>query len=102
MPASSAAPTRVEAALRLRDHAAMAAQPAAPVRPQPGDVLVSRSSGKLAHEVSIVPNVPDAGWSNHDAAVEKARERARELAVDAWLTEDGIHFMRLASFRPQR
>jgi len=67
--------------------------------PQPGDVLVSRPAAAVEHEISIVSQPKRLVCARHDVAVEKGRQLAAELHVDAWLTEDHIHFLRLASFR---
>ena len=69
------------------------------MHPQTGDILVSRSSGNIEHQVSIVPDAPFESCPTHTCAVDKASALARERGVDAWLTEDLIHFMRLASYR---
>ena len=67
--------------------------------PQTGDVLVSKSSARVEHDVSIVPAEPVLVCPTHDTAVEKARELARDRRVDAWLTEDHVHFLKLATYR---
>ena len=69
------------------------------MHPQTGDILVSRSSGNIEHQISVVPDAPLESCPTHTCAVDKASALARERRVDAWLTEDLIHFMRLASFR---
>lgn len=69
------------------------------MRPQNGDILVSKDSARVEHEVSIVPAATASVCPNHDAAVRQARELAKERCVDAWLTEDHIHFVRVASHR---
>lgn len=67
--------------------------------PQNGDVLVSNPTATIAHDVSIVPAPPDIECRNHDAAVAKACELAKERGVDVWLTGDHIHFLKIASYR---
>jgi hypothetical protein len=67
--------------------------------PQPGDILVSRSSGTLEHQVTTVPDTEEAVCDSHDAAVARACALAAERRVDAWLTEDLTHFLRLAAHR---
>ena len=67
--------------------------------PQHGDVLVSNPTATIEHDVSIVPSPPDTVCPNHDAAVTKAHEVAKSRQVDVWLTEDHIHFMKIASYR---
>ena len=66
---------------------------------QPGDVLVSHSTAVREHEISIVPNVPHANAPTHDAAVGDARAEADAAGVDAWLTEDQTHVVKIASNR---
>jgi hypothetical protein len=72
------------------------------MHPQPGDVLVSRSSGNVEHQISVVPDPPRETCPTHTCAVDRANTLARERGVDAWLTEDLIHFMRLVSCRTDR
>ena len=67
--------------------------------PQPGDVLVSKSTATLAHDVSIVPAPADVVCPTHDTAIARAHELAKDRQVDLWLTEDHIHFMKMASYR---
>jgi hypothetical protein len=67
--------------------------------PQNGDVLVSNPTATIAHDVSIVPAAPAIVCPNHDTAVAKACELAKERGVDAWLTEDHTHFLKIASYR---
>ena len=62
-----------------------------------GDVLVSRSTAVVEHEISIVPNPPHATAATHDAAVSDGRAEAEALGVDAWLTEDQTHVVKIAS-----
>jgi hypothetical protein len=37
-----------------------------------------------------------------NSAVTTGLDLAQQLGVDLWLTEDHIHFLRLATFRPRR
>lgn len=67
--------------------------------PGQGDVLVSNPTATIEHEISIVPEQPHIVCPTHDTAVAKACELAEALQVDAWLTEDHTHFMRIASCR---
>ena len=67
---------------------------------QPGDVLVSRPTAVREHEISIVPNTPHAVSPTRDAAVSDARSEADASGVDAWLTEDQTHVVKIASNRP--
>lgn len=66
---------------------------------QDGDVLVSNPSATIEHRVSIVGDSTVHTCPNHDAAVTKARELAKDRHVDVWLTEDHTHFMKVASYR---
>jgi hypothetical protein len=66
---------------------------------QTGDVLVSHSTAVREHEMSIVPNAPHAISPTHDAAVSDGRSEADAIGVDAWLTEDQTHVVKIASNR---
>ena len=66
---------------------------------KPGDVLVSHPTAVREHEISIVPNAPHAISSTHDAAVADGRSEADAKGVDAWLTEDQTHVVKIASHR---
>ena len=66
---------------------------------QPGDVLVSHPTATREHEISIVPNAPHATSPTHDAAVSDGRSEADAKGVDAWLTEDHTHVVKIASHR---
>ena len=68
------------------------------ILPQPGDVLVANLSATTEYDVSIVPG-PMFLCGTHQVATAKACDLAHQLRVDAWLTEDRTHFMRLASHR---
>ena len=67
--------------------------------PQDGDVLVARASATGQYSVAIVPEKPHLSYERRLRAVEGARVLAHDRTVDAWLTEDLIHFMRMAHFR---
>ena len=67
--------------------------------PQVGDVLASNTTATVDYVLSIVPLQGSAVCPNHDAAVAEACVLASERRVDAWLTEDHIHFLRIASYR---
>lgn len=67
---------------------------------QEGDVLVAHPSAVREHDISIVPEKPHATVATHHEAVVQATAKAQELAVDAWLTEDRIHVIKLATHRP--
>jgi hypothetical protein len=66
---------------------------------QSGDVLVSHPTAVREHEISIVPNAPHAISPTHDAAVSDGRSEADATGVDAWLTEDQTHVVKIASYR---
>jgi hypothetical protein len=66
---------------------------------QSGDVLVSHSTAVCEHEISVVPNAPHATSPTHDLAVSEGRSEADALDVDAWLTEDQTHVLKIASNR---
>jgi hypothetical protein len=67
--------------------------------PKPGDVLVSNARATVEHDICVVPAPAHIVCPNHDTAVKRAHELARERQVDLWLTEDQTHFLRLASYR---
>jgi len=66
---------------------------------QSGDVLVSHPTAVREHQISIVPDPPHARSPTHDAAVSDARSEADAIGVDAWLTEDQTHVVKIASNR---
>jgi hypothetical protein len=68
---------------------------------QSGDVLVSHSTAVREHEISIVSESPHAISPTHDAAVSDGRSEADARGVDAWLTEDQTHVVKIASHRTQ-
>jgi hypothetical protein len=65
----------------------------------PGDVLVSHPTAVRQHEISIVPNAPHATAPTHDAAVNDGVSAADAAGVDAWLTEDQTHVVKIACNR---
>ena len=67
---------------------------------KPGDVLVSHPTAVREHKISVIPNAPHAMSPTHDAAVSDGRSEADAKGVDAWLTEDHIHVVKIASHRP--
>lgn len=73
--------------------------PAALSNLQPGDVLVSHTSAVRDHDISIVPNASHATSATHDAAVSDGCSEADARGVDAWLTEDQTHVVKIASHR---
>jgi len=64
-----------------------------------GDVLVSHPTAVREHEISVIPNAPHAMSPTHDEAVSDGRSEADALGVDAWLTEDHTHVVKIASNR---
>jgi hypothetical protein len=64
-----------------------------------GDVLVSHPTAVREHEISVIPNAPHAVSPTHDAAVSDGRSEAEAMGVDAWLTEDQTHVVKIASHR---
>jgi hypothetical protein len=66
---------------------------------KPGDVLVSHSTAVREHEISVIPNAPHATSPTHDAAVGDGQTEADAKGVDAWLTEDHTHVVKIASHR---
>lgn len=66
---------------------------------KPGDVLVSHSSAVREHEISVIPNAAHATSPTHDAAVSDGCSEADAMRVDAWLTEDKTHVVKIASHR---
>ncbi len=66
---------------------------------KPGDVLVSHPTAVREHEISVVPDAPHAITLTHNAAVSNGRSEADARGVDAWLTEDHTHVVKIASHR---
>lgn len=64
-----------------------------------GDVLVSHSTAVREHEISVIPNPPHAISPTHDAAISAGRSEADAMGVDAWLTEDQTHVVKIVSNR---
>src|SRR6476661_10653738 len=64
-----------------------------------GDVLVSHPTAVREHEISVIPNAPHAMSPTRDEAVSDGRSEADVLGVDAWLTEDHTHVVKIASHR---
>jgi hypothetical protein len=64
-----------------------------------GDVLVSHSTAVREHEISVIPNPPHAISPTHDAAISAGRSEADAMGVDAWLTEDQTHVVKIVSHR---
>jgi len=64
-----------------------------------GDVLVSHPTAVRDHEISIIPNAPHEIAPTHDAAMKEGCSEAGAMGVDAWLTEDHTHVVKIASNR---
>ena len=64
-----------------------------------GDVLVSHPTAVREHEISVIPGAPHAISPTHDAAISAGRSEADAMGVDAWLTEDQTHVVKIASHR---
>jgi hypothetical protein len=64
-----------------------------------GDVLVSHPTAVREHQISVIPDAPHATSPTHDAAVRDGRSEADAMGVDAWLTEDQTHVLKIASHR---
>ena len=68
--------------------------------PEPGDVLITKRLAVVERDISIVPHAPHVPCPTHDEARAIACAVAEKMHTDAWLTEDRIHFLKLASHRP--
>ena len=66
---------------------------------KPEDILVSHPTAVREHEISVVPNAPHAISPTHNAALADGRSEADARGVDAWLTEDQTHVVKIASHR---
>jgi hypothetical protein len=64
-----------------------------------GDILVSHPTAVREHEISVIPKAPHAVSPTHDAAVSDGRSEADAMGVDAWLTEDQTHVVKIVSNR---
>ncbi len=69
--------------------------------PCDGDVLVSHPMARIECEVAVLPRPAHAMYERQDAALANATVLAQALGVDAWLTHDRRHFLRVASFRAE-
>jgi hypothetical protein len=67
--------------------------------PQNGDLLVANPTATLDYDVTTVGESVSLACANCAAAVAQAVELARQRRVDAWLTEDHTHFLKIASCR---
>ena len=70
--------------------------------PEPGDLLVSPATATREFLVTIVPTSDVVLRGVANSAVTTGLDLAQQLEVDLWLTEDHIHFLRLATFRSPR
>jgi len=68
---------------------------------KPGDVLASHPPAVREPELSIVPDAPHATSPTHDTAVSDGCSEAEAKGVDAWLTEDQTHVVKIASHHKQ-
>jgi hypothetical protein len=69
------------------------------MKPQNGDILVSNPTATVAYDLTTVGETASVACANHTAAVAQAKELARLRRVDAWLTEDHTHFLKIAAGR---
>ena len=67
--------------------------------PQDDDVLVSRVGATGRYSVAVLPEFPHLNLELRSRALEAATLLARDRGVDAWLTEDLIHFVCVARLR---
>ncbi len=67
--------------------------------PQGGDVLVTKRTATVEHDVSVLPGRPYESSLCYANALAAAKGLAEQIHVDAWFTEDHTHFLRIASFR---
>ena len=65
--------------------------------PQDGDVLISRLSARIEHQVAIIPAKPVILSPNEASAIADGARLARERHVDAWLTQHYRHFLKVVS-----
>jgi hypothetical protein len=72
--------------------------PATMASAQPGDVLVSHPPRYASTRSALCPTLL-TGYPTHDAAVSDGCSEADGRGVDAWLTEDQTHVVKIASHR---
>lgn len=70
--------------------------------PQVGDVLISKPTAVVEHDVSIVPTSTSVLRARYDLAITEGQKLAEQLSVDLWLTEDHTHFLQLAGHRARQ
>ena len=63
--------------------------------PQPGDILVTRVGATCFYAVAVVPREPHLTRARYVEATTSARDLARNRDVDAWVSEDLVHFLPL-------
>jgi hypothetical protein len=69
--------------------------------PTDDDVLVSRVGATGRYSVAVLPELPHLQRERRSRALEAATLLALDRGVDAWLTEDLIHFVCVARFRAE-
>lgn len=69
------------------------------MKPENGDILVSNPTATIAYDLTTVGETARVACANHAAAIAQAKELARLRRVDAWLTQDHTHFLRIAACR---
>jgi hypothetical protein len=70
--------------------------------PRTGDVVASgRSARADVHAIRVVPAESHTIVVRFPEAIEKVRELARGLRVDAWYTSDHTHYALVATYRSQ-
>ena len=67
--------------------------------PMPGDILVSNPTATVEYDVSIVGGPMESAGAHYTTAVALAKTLAAERRVDAWLTEDHTHVLKIAFCR---
>lgn len=67
--------------------------------PEPGDLLVTRPTASAEYELTTLPNSESLMHGRCARAITVGLDLAQQLGVDLWLTEDHIHFLRLAAHR---
>jgi len=70
--------------------------------PESGDLLVARPTASKEYDLTIVPTSKVVIRDRFGRAIAAGLDLAQELSVDLWLTEDHIHYLRLAAHRGSR
>ena len=68
-------------------------------RPRDGDVVISKLSARVEHQVSIAPTQLAFVCRTEASAIADGVQLARERQVDAWLTRDHRHYVKIESHR---